>query len=108
MQQDRSGAISQKGIWEAYGKHRRPKFGAKPAEWDAKKSPVCRLWFRRGRGVPGTGERLVELERARIGQTLLSKPKKTAAALTYVGRASTKSQVLRMAPHARKSLRLAA
>jgi hypothetical protein len=34
--------------------------------------------------VPGTGERLVELERARIGQTLLSKPKKTAAALGRV------------------------
>ncbi len=39
--------------------------------------------------MPGTGERLVELERARIGQTLLSLTEETVAALTYVGRAST-------------------
>ena len=74
--------------WEAYGKQRWPKIVRKAAEWGAKKSPVCRLWFRRGREVPGTGERLVELERARIGQTLLSLIPETVATLTYVGRAS--------------------
>jgi len=74
--------------WEAYGKQRWPKIVGKAAEWGAKKSPVCRLWFRRGREVPGTGERLVELERARIGQTLLSLIQERGTALTYVGRAS--------------------
>jgi len=67
--------------WEAYGKQRWPKIVGKAAEWGAKKSPVCRLWFRRGREVPGTGERLVELERARIGQTLRSLIQETLVAL---------------------------